>query len=316
MNKIKQALIGFLVLISLYIGALFFIQNSQKNQTYDTLVQVWHSLPVLILLTLSIYCLRFLRWQYLLTQASYSLPLKADLLAYMSGYALTASPGKVGELIRIRYYLPLGVPAHVVVSAFVFERAFDLISVLVLASLYVGRTEFFILLLCFVLVFLIVVIGLTFQPKGIEVIELFLKKWRFNRLASIVETLKNGIKGARVWINPKDCTVAMAIGLFVWTISALSFVYLLSQLQIQMPWMQAFAAYPLAMLAGAASMIPAGVGSVEVVLIGLLTLHQVPFFLASMAALGIRISAIWTAILLGIFSLLYLEWRTLRKQKN
>lgn len=310
--KIKQALIGFLILSCIYIGALFFLQSNEQTQTYAALMQLWHSLPILMGLTFLIYTLRFLRWHYLLTKASYSVPIKASILAYMSGYALTASPGKVGELIRIRYYLPLGVPAHVVISAFVFERAFDLMSVLVLASLYVGRSDIFIFLLGFVLVFLALVLWMAFKPQLLEQIELQLKKWKFNRLSHLIHTLKNGLMGAKVWLNKTDCIVAMLVGILAWLLSALSFVYLLNQLHIQMPLIQALGAYPLAMLAGAASMLPGGVGSVEAVLISLLAVYSVPLVLGSMAAIGIRISAIWMATLMGILSLFYLEFQRLK----
>ena len=97
------------------------------------------------------------------------------------------------------------------------------------------------------------------------------------------------------------------MGVLAWLVSSLSFVYLLNQLQIQMPFIQALASYPLAMLAGAASMIPGGVGSVEAVLISLLAVYSVPVVLGSMAVIGFRISAIWTATILGILSLSYLE---------
>lgn len=311
--KIKQALIGFFLLSCLYIGALFFIQANTQIQTYATLLQLWHSLPVLLGVSLIVYCLRFLRWRFLLSKASYSVPFKAGALAYMSGYALTISPGKVGELIRIRYCLSLGMPAHVVISAFVFERTFDLIAVLVLASLYVGRSDILIFLLVFVFIFLAVVLWMALSPQLLERIEVQFKKWNFNRLSHLIHTLKNGFLGAKIWLNKIDCAVALLVGVLAWLVSSLSFVYLLNQLQIQMPFIQALAAYPLAMLAGAASMIPGGVGSVEAVLISLLAVYSVPVVLGSMAVIGFRISAIWTATILGILSLSYLEFQRLKK---
>jgi hypothetical protein len=50
--------------------------------------------------------------------------------------------------------LPLGVPAARVVAAFIFERAFDLIAVLMLASLAVASTRTFIVAAAFVMAFL------------------------------------------------------------------------------------------------------------------------------------------------------------------
>jgi hypothetical protein len=63
---------------------------------------------------------------------------KQGFLAYLSGFALTASPGKVGELMRVRYFSPMGVPADQVIACFIFERVLDLIAVLLLLMLLVG----------------------------------------------------------------------------------------------------------------------------------------------------------------------------------
>jgi len=65
--------------------------------------------------------------------------------------------------------------------------------------------------------------------------------------------------------------------------------------------------YPLSMLAGAASMLPGGVGSTEVTIVGLLSMHDVPIGLATLAAVGIRLSSLWFAVVCGFMSLLGME---------
>jgi uncharacterized membrane protein YbhN (UPF0104 family) len=74
--------------------------------------------------------------------------------------------------------------------------------------------------------------------------------------------------------------------------------------------LEAFTIYPLAMLAGAASMLPGGVGSTELTIILLLGVYGVTFSIATIAAIGIRFATIWFAVLAGFICLGILEvWK-------
>jgi uncharacterized protein (TIRG00374 family) len=75
------------------------------------------------------------------------------------------------------------------------------------------------------------------------------------------------------------------------------------------------AVYPLSMLAGAASMLPGGVGSTEATIVGLLSLFDVPLGVAALAAIGIRFSSMWFAVLCGFIALSILEYRFRRADK-
>ena len=54
-------------------------------------------------------------------------------------------------------------------------------------------------------------------------------------------------------------------------------------------------------------MIPGGFGSTEATIIFLLIHNNIPLDLSIFAAVGIRISTLWFAIILGIFSATFLE---------
>src|SRR5690554_5882944 len=65
-----------------------------------------------ILLGLSFvnYTLRFFRWVYLVKLVgNVSIPIGKHFLIYLSGFALTATPGKIGEAFRGVYMKPFGV---------------------------------------------------------------------------------------------------------------------------------------------------------------------------------------------------------------
>jgi uncharacterized membrane protein YbhN (UPF0104 family) len=61
------------------------------------------------------------------------------------------------------------------------------------------------------------------------------------------------------------------------------------------------------MLVGAASMLPGGLGSTETTIVGLLSLYTANLSLAVLAAIGIRFSTLWFAIVCGVLAMLRLE---------
>jgi uncharacterized membrane protein YbhN (UPF0104 family) len=90
-------------------------------------------------------------------------------------------------------------------------------------------------------------------------------------------------------------------------------MWLLIDLGIYIQPLLAFTIYLLAMLVGAASMLPGGVGSTELTIVILLGLYGVATPTATLVAVGIRFATIWFAVLVGFFCLGLLEIRSIKK---
>lgn len=203
---------------------------------------------------------------------------------------------------------PMGVPPELVISTFIFERAFDLVAVLLLASIAIDRPDFFIFVLLFVAAFISTLIFFAYYPNFLlRVSESFLRR-RFLRIAKITMTLCNGLRGILQWMNMSDIAIALGLGLVAWGITSYGFLILLNYLGLSLPFVASFAIYPLAMLAGAASMLPGGLGSTEIVIVALLDVQGVQLSVAAIAAVGIRLATIWFAILCGFISIVILEF--------
>ena len=134
--KIGKAAIGFLLLTCFYLGLLLWVDA--KNHVLTQLHLLANALPFLLGISLLSYLFRYLRWYWLLSRSGFSVEWRYGLIAYLAGFAFTATPGKVGELIRIRYFTKVGVPANISFGAFIYERTLDLIVVLFLASGFVN----------------------------------------------------------------------------------------------------------------------------------------------------------------------------------
>jgi uncharacterized membrane protein YbhN (UPF0104 family) len=294
--KIGPALIGFGLLTVLYIGALVYIDR--ENHVFEHGVDLAAVLPQAALFALVSFVLRYVRWRWLLGRRDFRFPWIWGLLAYVSGFALTASPGKVGELVRVRYFGPMGVPADQVITCFVFERMLDLVAVLLLSILLAGFAPGLALAFAFVCLVIVTVIVLSRSATRWVSLAQWLREAQWHGSGRLTLTVGKGLTGA------------MSLGLAAWTIQSLGCVYLLAKLGIVVPRLAAFALYPLAMLIGAASMLPSGIGTTEAAIVLLLHSFRTPLDLAALAAVGMRLSSLWCAIALGFVAISILEFVT------
>ena len=303
--KIGKAVIGFLLLTCFYLGLLLWVDA--KNQVLTQLHLLVHAIPFLLAISLCSYLFRYFRWRWLLSRSGNTVDWVYGFVAYLSGFAFTATPGKVGELIRIRYFSKAGVPADISFGAFVYERALDLMIVLVLGSLVISRPELLILVLCFVVIFIGLLVGITLNPNFLSQLSTFLSCYSWVRLAKLILVVRDGLSSCRFWFNPLDLIVSGICGLLAWTLTSGGFMWLLGDLGVSIQPLEAFTIYPMAMLAGAASMLPGGVGSTELTIVLLLSVYGVTTSIATIAAIGIRFATIWFAVLIGFVCLGILE---------
>jgi uncharacterized protein (TIRG00374 family) len=308
---LRRALLGLLLVAACYLLALTWADA--RNGVFAELPKVVAVLPLLMAISLSSYLVRYLRWRWLLGRAGHRLPWAGGFAVYLAGLAFTATPGKVGELVRIRYLAPHGVPAWKALAAFVFERGFDLLAVLILSTLVVSSSEVYRFVVAFVVVFVGTLVAVAMHPAWLTAIAGFLNRHGLVRLSGVVVVLRDGLSGCRMWLNAPDIIVALACGLAAWGLTAWSFVVLLNHLAVPLPFLAALSIYPLATLAGAASMMPGGVGSTEVTIVALLALHGVSLGVATLAAVGVRMGSIWFSVALGFAVLTLLEFKLQRQ---
>lgn len=303
----RRAAIGLAAAGTLaYLAVLVWVDS--RNAVFAGWTSVAALLPVLAALSLLSYALRFARWHWLLRRAGHAVPLVHGGLAYLAGFALTATPGKLGELLRIRY-LSAHVPPSTVLAAFVFERAADLVALVLLAALAVSDPALFWVLAGLVLAACASIAWFATRPHllGAAAATLRRRGWRW--AARALRILQQGLAGCRRWARAADLVVALGLGLAAWTVTAGAFAWLLVQLGIALPLPAALALYPTAMLAGAASMVPGGIGATEAAIVLLLAAHGAALAPAALAAIAIRLSGLWFAIGCGLAAAALLERR-------
>lgn len=267
------------------------------------------TLPAMVAASLAAYGLRYWRWRGLLSRLGHDVFGTRPLLAYVAGFAFTASPGKVGELVRIRYYATLGIPHADVIACFVFERVVDLLVLAVLAAFISGEGIGFAVAGLFVALVVAAVCAIAHADALRRRLQFELRRRGRARLARGVRSLLRGIALTRRFWPLAISIPAFAIGLAAWAAQCLGYSAVLLILGHHLPWWALISVPPAAILIGAASMMPGGIGTTEAATVLLLTHFGSELDQSVLAAVAMRVGSIWFSTLLGLAAVAVLESR-------
>lgn len=272
----------------------------------------WDLVAVAVMLSLANYALRILRWRIYLARLGHLWPARFTALTFTAGFAYTLSPGKVGEMMRARYYLPLGVPLATVTAAFFAERLMDLIAMVVLAALLFAGSQRY-------------TGAIVGAAAGVAVVLALLTSVPWAALASAVrswirvpESLRAGLialastlASTRPLLRPQALLIGLALALLAWGLEGIGFGVLSAMIPgIHLDIATAVGIYAVAVLIGGLSFLPGGLGSTEAVMTALLVSRHYPVSQALLVTLVCRLVTLWLAVLLGWFAVFLLRLRT------
>lgn len=288
----------------LYLGTAFLVGWRDLFDAIATLGSL--ALIAGLLLAALNYLLRFGRWSDILRCMEQRLPPIDNLSIYIGGLALTATPGKLGETIRSALLLHWRVPVGASLAAFFIDRLTDLIGVLLLAAVTGGGPVWWTL------------VGIAIAA-GIGLRAAFSARWsenaaqwlgRHHRLARLEALLRSGmVQYVAVWRASRVVAYVM-VAVLAYGIQAAVFAAYVARLWSGADWIASLHIFATATLAGAASMIPGGLGAMELALITQLSVAGMPLASATAAALAVRAVTLWFAILLGVGCLFWYRRRT------
>ena len=248
------------------------------------------------------YALRYLRWSYYLKVLNIRVPLELNCLVFLSGLAMSVSPGKAGEflksyLLRDRAAIPVARSAPVVVM----ERLTDVVSVVLLAMVGLASLPLYLMLiLAAVLLLCGGALALFASRLGGRIFDLpVLRRWRTDLQASH--------EGLQQLAKPRVMALAVLLGAGAWLSEGVALWLILRGLQSGTPVTQALPIYAAATLVGALSAMPGGLVGTEGSMIALLQQSGVSRSVASSGTLLVRLVTLWFAVAVGLVALLWLH---------
>ena len=270
----------------------------------DTL-QLAASLPVWLIasllgLSLINYALRAVRWLMLSRALGLQVPNFANILYYFSGYALTATPGKAGEAIRL-WLLKSGhgIAYSRSMPLMFADRALDLWAIMLLtlvsfSGFQAYRWHGVALLVLVVLVSLPMVRPAMLEPALLAAAGVAKRR---RRLLVQLRRVLRAMGRLSSWKTYGTTLVPSVLG---WLAEALALYWILQHFGAEVSMANAVFVFAFSMIVGAISMLPGGLGSTEATMVILLTTLGVEMDIALLSTAIVRATTFWFAVVIGL----------------
>jgi uncharacterized protein (TIRG00374 family) len=267
----------------------------------------WNTWLFILGLSLINYCLRFVRWDMYLKRLGHPVPVGSNFIAYIAGFGYTTTPGKVGEAMRSVYLKRFGVGYVESLSAFFVERLVDMISMIIVASLaaYAFESTRWLVGVTFI-------VTIAFLPLiHSEWLYGFIERRRVSlgseKARSLGEHLLNMLRTSADLLRSGPLYGGLALGLLAWFAEGYALYVVLDRMGADVTIFLAAGIYGVAILAGAVSFVPGGLGGTEIVMGSLLILAGVDAPVAASAVIVCRIATLWFAVALGLGCVVTME---------
>ena len=287
--------------ISLY---FIFLVISDLGEVYAQLNKMdTNYLPIILLLIPLCWIVLFTRWNLLLKNSNIHVPVKDNLKIYLSGFALSITPGKVGELIKSQLLKnKFGIPREKTAPIVLVEQLYNIIGIIGVSILGLWYFEFGAHIILIAASLLVIILILISSKRLFEKFLTLLSRIKF--LSQYTSAFSNSYdvlrKSTRGWV----VVYASALSIAFWLIeSVIAYFVLLSFGVNHIEFLSVITTYTSSIILGVASFLPLGIGVVEGSLAGFFTLQGVDVSIALTLVIFIRIFTRWIAVSVGFVSL-------------
>jgi len=256
-------------------------------------------LALVIGLVLAGWLLRGWRFHYYLCRSGESVPFGYSVQAFLAGFALTGTPGKVGEAVKgVFLKRDYRVPVTKVVGLLVIERLMDLWGVLLLGAfsllLFKGWERLFLICASAVIVGgFCLCLERVYRPVLEKLARIYFLSWICNRLLGV-------LLAGRELMTPRIFLAGLVFSTAAWGMESVSLFLIMDALHLPSTFLQSNFVYCFSTIVGALSMLPGGIGGTEAGMMGLMAFMGISYTDGLPAVILIRVCTLWLAVIVGV----------------
>ncbi len=270
----------------------------------ETLEQVrrlsYAQVGLLLSLSLVNYAFRGARWHVFARTLGLPTTLLQDQRHFFGGFAMTVTPGRVGELIRMRWLKrETGWPVERTAPLVLMDRASDLAAIAIILGLSLTLSTVGI---GGALPVVVLALAMAFVATRPSLLSAFvtLAYRGLGRWPRAFGRIRQSTRALRHFSRPDVVATSLLLGATGWLAEGYSFHLLLGWMGADIGLWNAIGIFVFATLAGGLTGAPGGVGGAEAAMIALLQLQGIPLEVSVPATTVIRLTTLWFAILLGL----------------
>ncbi len=295
----RLVIVGLLALV--LVGLVGLASATGWRETWAQVTRLsGPQIGALLALSLTNYALRGLRWHLFARRIGLRTGLWQNLRHFIGGFAMSVTPGRVGELVRMRWLRrETGWAFARTAPLALMDRASDLAAMAIILGLSVafaaggiqGAVPVTALALTGALVatrprLLAGLITLIYRATG--------------RLPRPFARARGAARSLARFSHGPTLAIALALGLVGWLAEGYAFHLLLVWMGADIGLWKAVAIFVFSALAGGLTGAPGGLGGAEAAMVALLSLDGVGLEISIPATAVIRVTTLWFAIGLGM----------------
>ncbi|HEY4187082.1 MAG TPA: lysylphosphatidylglycerol synthase transmembrane domain-containing protein [Polyangia bacterium] len=298
-----RVILGVVAGVAVYVGFSIWANARAVGEALGQFS--WGAAGIGLALAAGNYGIRWARWEYYLRRLGIRIAFRDSALVFLSGFALTVTPGKLGEAVKaLLLRQSHGINAARTAPIVVAERITDLLALLVLAlggvfTFHIDRR------------FLgagAIAVGLALAVIGSETLaeRLFILTERIPRAARFVPKLREFHGAATTLLKPGPLVITTALSVGSWFLECLAFWFVVRGFPGAVLALQAATfIYATMTVAGALSFLPGGLGVTEAGMLALLGTFGTGIGRGTAAAATFltRACTLWFAVAIGLAAL-------------
>ena len=297
-KKLLLIIISSIIVYSLFL--IFSDFNKLSEKILDFKIEF---LPIILPLVSLGWLALYFRWTLLLKNSGYVLPHKKNFQIFLSGFPLSITPGKVGELIKCQLLKEnFNTPRKITAPIILVERLYNAVGIIIISIFGIWYFDFSgIVILITACILTGIFIAVRSKKLFLKLIE---KSSKIKFLSKFSDSFTDSYDVINDSTKPRIFIISSILSAIYWILESIAVYFILKSFGIDLfEISDVILTYTTSIILGVASFVPGGIGVSEGTLIGLLSIHGLTFSTAVSLTIFIRIFTLWYAVLVGLIAL-------------